>query len=137
MRTFVLKQRVDFGDCDPAGIVFYPNCYRWFDRATHHLFAACGYTFGQVRRDLDLIAWPLADAGARFRLPVTAGDEIEIHSTVTDINDKTFRVQHRIRRDGELMVDGFEVRFLARQIGDEPVRLQTVPMPEAMRAGLR
>jgi acyl-CoA thioesterase FadM len=28
---------VEWGDTDAAGIVFYPNYYRWFDRAAHAL----------------------------------------------------------------------------------------------------
>ena len=32
---------IEFGDCDPAGIVFYPNHFRMFDAAT-------APTFGEV-----------------------------------------------------------------------------------------
>ena len=35
-----LSVGVSFGDCDPAGIVFYPNFFRWFDRCFHHFLAA-------------------------------------------------------------------------------------------------
>ena len=33
---------VGWGDCDPAGIVFYPNYFRWFDDASWRLFEAGG-----------------------------------------------------------------------------------------------
>jgi len=29
---------VDFADCDPARIVFYPRYFDWFDRASERLF---------------------------------------------------------------------------------------------------
>ncbi len=32
----VHRIRVEWGDCDPAGIVFYPRYFEWFDRCTHH-----------------------------------------------------------------------------------------------------
>ncbi|MFL6695326.1 MAG: acyl-CoA thioesterase, partial [Ramlibacter sp.] len=34
--------RVEFGDCDPAGIVWFPNFFRWIDAASRHFFIACG-----------------------------------------------------------------------------------------------
>jgi 4-hydroxybenzoyl-CoA thioesterase len=29
MRTTTYEVTVEFGDCDPAGIAFYPNFFRW------------------------------------------------------------------------------------------------------------
>jgi len=33
---------IEWGDCDPARIVFYPNFFAWFYRRTTHLFRAAG-----------------------------------------------------------------------------------------------
>ena len=41
-RTSVLPVRVEFGHCDPAGIVWYPNFYEWFDAASHRLAERAG-----------------------------------------------------------------------------------------------
>jgi 4-hydroxybenzoyl-CoA thioesterase len=40
---------VDWGDCDPAGIVFYPRYFAWFDRAAHRFFEAKGLDHHTVR----------------------------------------------------------------------------------------
>ena len=37
---------VEWGDCDPAGIVYYPSYFRWCDEATYRLFLKAG-----MRRD--------------------------------------------------------------------------------------
>jgi 4-hydroxybenzoyl-CoA thioesterase len=34
-RLTMTQVDVTFGDCDPAGIVFYPNIFKWLDRAFH------------------------------------------------------------------------------------------------------
>jgi 4-hydroxybenzoyl-CoA thioesterase len=133
MRTFVLTLTVDFGDCDPAGIVFYPNFYRWFDRATHQMFGAVGYDFFGIKRDLGLIAWPLVDTGAKFLLPASVGDRIEMHSTITNWSAKTFRIAHQARREGQLLVDGFEVRILGEPQADDPKRLRAALIPDEMK----
>ena len=35
--------RIEWGDCDPAGIVFYPQYFKWFDAAAAALDAAAGF----------------------------------------------------------------------------------------------
>ena len=41
-KIIVFRVGVQFGDCDPAGIVFFPNFSRWMDAASHHFFVGCG-----------------------------------------------------------------------------------------------
>ena len=41
-RTTLFTVDVHFGDCDPAGIVFFPNFSRWMDSASLAFFMACG-----------------------------------------------------------------------------------------------
>ena len=40
--THIHPVHVEFGDCDPAQIVYFPNFFRWFDAATFHFFRECG-----------------------------------------------------------------------------------------------
>jgi 4-hydroxybenzoyl-CoA thioesterase len=130
MRVFILPLTVDFGDCDPAGLVFYPNYHRWFDRATHTMFRNVGWGFDRFR-DAGFVAWPLVEVGSRFLATAFAGDELEVHSSITQWEAKTFRISHRILRGNSLIVDGFEQRFL----GERPAggKLRAVPMPDDVR----
>jgi len=133
MRTFVLPVLVGFGDCDPAGIVFYPNFFRWFDLAAHEMFRAAGYDVVRAEREQGLIVGALVDAGATFKAPATQGDRIEVHSWISDWKPKTFRIAHQIRKDGVLLVDGFEVRIAARTDPQDPPKLRIVPIPDDFR----
>ena len=45
--------RVEFGDCDPAGIVWFPNFFRWIDAASRHSGIATAIC--SVSRGEDLI----------------------------------------------------------------------------------
>lgn len=40
--AFTLDTFISFGDCDPAGIVFYPNFFGLFDRTFHAWLMAHG-----------------------------------------------------------------------------------------------
>ncbi len=38
-----LPCQVHWGDCDPAGIIFYPTYFRWIDAASWALFELAGF----------------------------------------------------------------------------------------------
>ena len=128
--------RVSFGDCDPAGIVFYPNFFRWFDAATHAMFASVGLDTASIAREHGLIAWPLVDAGAKFRSPTRYGETIEVCTRVTQWRDKTFVLEHRIVRGEVLIAEGWEIRFVGETVSESPPRLRAVAIPDWMRRAL-
>ena len=39
-KTHIHRVDVHFGDCDPAGIVFFPNFSRWMDASSLAFFMA-------------------------------------------------------------------------------------------------
>jgi 4-hydroxybenzoyl-CoA thioesterase len=45
-RTTIHRVQVQFGDCDPAQIAFFPNYFRWCDAATLHFFTSGGMVAG-------------------------------------------------------------------------------------------
>ena len=126
---------VEFGDCDPAGIVFYPNFLRWMDAASLHYFAAAGVPPWHRRNAGDgIIGTPIVDVQVRFVAPATYGDRIAAESTIAEWRTRSFVMQHVIRRDGTVLVEGREVRVFARKHPDDPARIQAVPAPADIRA---
>src|SRR5512141_1711740 len=103
-RTHISRFTVEVGDCDPAHIVFYPNFFRWMDAASLHYFRAAGVPNWHQREAADgVLGTPLVDAKARFIVPATYGDEIEVETTIAEWRNKSFVVQHRICRGGVLL----------------------------------
>src|SRR5208282_2141370 len=64
-----IRIRVEFGDCDPAKIVFYANYFRWFDQCTSALFRAAGLPLGELFKSYGVVGIPLVEARARFITP--------------------------------------------------------------------
>lgn len=127
---WITRHRVEFGETDAAAIVFYPNFFRWFDRATHDLLASIGYPVSALLRRG--YAAPLVDAGARFRNPLIYGDEVVIESTVTEVRTRTFRIAHVVRRGETVACEGHEVRIWVRLGPDGS--LTGEPIPGDLRA---
>jgi 4-hydroxybenzoyl-CoA thioesterase len=124
-----IRIRVEFGDCDPAGIVFYANYFRWFDQCTSALFHAAGLPLRQLFKTHGVVGIPLVEARARFIIPSTYGDELVAESCVSEWRKSSFVVSHRFLRDGLLAMEGWETHVWAAAHPAEAHRLKSVPLP--------
>ena len=69
-KIHITRFTVEFGDCDPAEIVFYPNYLRWMDAASLHFFRAMGVPpWRELEAQTGIIGTPIVDVAARFRAP--------------------------------------------------------------------
>ena len=120
---------VEFGDTDPATIVFYPHFFRWFDASAWRLFAKAGLTLPVLQNDFGLVGLPIAEARSRFLRPARLGDILEVTSYVNGLSRKLFEVVHEVRNDGELIVEGVESRVCAKKSDAGVMRAITIPEP--------
>ncbi len=126
------RRRVEFGDCDPARIVFYPRYFAWFDEATWRLFHAVGFPPDVLKAQLGFAGFPIGEAKAKFLAPSRFYDEVVIESHVATWRDKSFDVVHRIKNGDALAVDGMETRIWCEAHPDDPARLKAKPVPRAI-----
>lgn len=129
-----LELRVEWGDCDPAEIVFYPNYFRWFDAAAHNLFKQVGGGWAELFKRHGVVGVPLVDAQARFTRPTRFGDELVIESRVAVWERKVFKLEHAVFNDGQLAVEGQETRAWCIKHPDDPKHLRAQPIPEQVIA---
>jgi 4-hydroxybenzoyl-CoA thioesterase len=66
---------IEWGDCDPAGIVYFPRYAEWFDACTAAMIAAAGYPKAEVMRTRGFI-WPIVETSTRFFLASRFGEEV-------------------------------------------------------------
>jgi 4-hydroxybenzoyl-CoA thioesterase len=119
--------RIEWGDCDPAGIIFYPNCFRIFDDATARLFeAALGMTKFEMFKKLEFSGWPLVKTQARFLKPTRFGDDVTVASTVR-FGRSSFEVEHRLSLEGGLCAECSEKRVWT--LRDAAGQLKSHPVP--------
>ena len=56
---------IEWGHCDPAGIVYFPNYFTYFDSGTNALFLrALSYNKFEMIRRYGIVGIPLVDVGA-------------------------------------------------------------------------
>lgn len=126
------RRTVEWGDCDPAGIVFNPRYFEWFDAATAFLFArALGMNKPAMIARYGIVGIPLVDTRATFHAPCAFGDEIGIESMVTEFRRSSFDVRHRLTRaDGTLAVEGAETRVWVARDPGRPGGIRAQPIPQ-------
>lgn len=129
MLTNTRKISVEWGDCDPAGIVYYPRYFEWFDASTSALFAAAGVSNSVMHKTYRILGIPMVDTRAKFFIPSKFEDELTIESTVLEFRRSSFDVRHRILKDGALAVEGFETRVWTVRDSDDAERLRSQPIP--------
>lgn len=130
--------RIEWGDCDPAGIVFFPRYFAFFDTSTTALFErALGMSKFEFLRAYDIVGYPMVDTRARFLEASRFGDEAVIETTIAEIKRSSFNIVHRLLRRDELAVEGFETRVWAGRDPDNPDKLKSRPIPAEVIACLR
>jgi 4-hydroxybenzoyl-CoA thioesterase len=126
---------VEWGDCDPAGIVYYPNYFRMFDAATAHLFeAALGEKKIAWTRRYGILGIPMVDTGAKFLKPSRYGDVVTITSTITGFKRSSFDVSHQLFNGGTLAIEGRETRVWVGTDPADPQKLKSMPVPDEVIA---
>lgn len=129
--------RIEWGDCDPAGIVFYPRYFAMFDAATAGLFeAALGTTKLEWTGRYGIVGIPTVDTGARFLIPSRYGDTITIETQAGDIRRSSFDIAHRVFKDGALAIEAHETRVWTGRHPDDPARITSMPIPRDVVAAL-
>ena len=134
-RIHVHRVEVHFGDCDPAGIVFFPNFSRWMDEASLAFFRACGVPpWRELLKDRGIVGTPLLEIHTRFLKAATYGETLEVHTSIEAWAAKTFTHRHSVRRGDELVCEGTEVRAFVMRDPAHPERLKAMPVPPDIKA---
>lgn len=123
--------QIEWGDCDPFGIVFFPRYFEYFDACTNALFhRALGIKKAEMLRYYKVAGIPLVQASCNFLVPSSFGDVVLVDSCVTQWGRSSFAVQHKLFRGATLAVEGFEKRVWTVRLSDEPGKAKGHPIPK-------
>ena len=137
MFTITRKTRIEWGQCDPAGIIFYVRYFDFFDVSTTVLIErALGMKKIAYLKAYDFMGHPLAETRAKFRLPTRFGDEVLIETRLVDIGRSSFKLEHRLTHAGALAVEGTETRVWVVRDPADPKRIKSHPIPAEVIAKL-
>jgi 4-hydroxybenzoyl-CoA thioesterase len=137
MPSNIRNLRIEWGDCDPAGIVFFPRYFAMFDASTTYLMErAIGMSKFDYLKAYNFLGHPIVETRARFLVPTRFGDEVAIETAVAACGRSSIKIEHRLTKAGVLAVEGFETRVFVARDPDNPARMKSQPIPPEVAARL-
>lgn len=131
---FDLRVPVRFGDCDPAGILYYPHYFDLFHQAMEAWFdGPLGLPYASLigSRRLGL---PSVHAHADYRAPSRHGESVTVSLAVERLGESSVHLRYEVRGpDGELRAEGKTVCVVMDLDPDSPTNARAVPIPPDLR----
>ena len=133
--SVVYEVEVMFGDCDPAGIVFFPNFSKWMDASSLNFFVQRGVpTWRDLYKTTGIIGTPLLEINTRFISPATYGERLRVHTSIQEWRSKVFIQKHIVKRADTLICEGTETRAFCIRHPDDPNRIKAIAVPDHIRS---
>lgn len=127
---FTTRITVRFGDCDPAGLVYYPVLFHYCHAAMEEFFARrCGTSYARLMAE-ERIGFPTVNTRAEFFVPLVYGDETEVEVFVSRVGRSSATFEYTLRR----AADGVTcARATLVQAAMNLDQLRAVPVPDKYR----
>ncbi|MEZ5779760.1 MAG: thioesterase family protein [Paracoccaceae bacterium] len=107
--SYTKRFTVNFGQCDPAGIIFYPRYFEMLNATLEAFFAeALSYSFARIHID-EGCGVPTAHLDADFAAPSRLSDDLTFTLKVAKIGRSSATFETRV-------TCGAEHRMTARQV---------------------
>jgi 4-hydroxybenzoyl-CoA thioesterase len=127
MRVNTRTIAVEWGQCDPGAIVYFPRYFEWFDAGTAALFEDVGIPKAAMFQRFGCAGIPVVALRSRFVMPSTFGDRVTIESSITAWRRSSFDLHHRLLRGDELAVEAFITRVWTVRAPDGSLKSGATP----------
>ncbi|WP_321393701.1 acyl-CoA thioesterase [Emcibacter sp.] len=126
--------RIEWGQCDPAGIVYAPRYLDMFGENTIRLFEHAGLPKKKIMlEEMNVAGFPMVDVAARFLKPAAYGDDVVVETAAPDFGNSSFKIHHRLVRNGEICVECTETRVWTVPDSERPGGLRAARVPDMVR----
>ena len=139
MAHFETMRVLRFGDCDPAGIAYFPRYFDMLNSVVEDWWGTMGLPwktlFGERR-----IGLPTVRFEADFKAPALLGDELRFTLAIRRIGSKSVDLEHTIRRGATILWQATQILVVTSldthrsMIWPEDLRAALVSFQEAPHA---
>ena len=126
--------RIEWGDCDPAGIVYFPRFFEYFDACTNALFEKAGFRKAEMLKAYGLLGIPMIDTRAQFYVATSFGETVAIETRIVEWGRSSFQVEHKLYKGDELAAEGTEKRVWTVRDPQSQGGMRSEPIPEEVKA---
>lgn len=127
---FTAHKMIQFSNCDPAGIVFYPQFFYILSETKEDFLIRIGHPQHHYINKLRK-GWPMVRLETDFKRPSRYGDQIDVDIEVFKLGRTSLGLKYTIRGDdGERLVAHSTIVLTHLDTG------KTLPIPDDLRDAL-
>ena len=129
---FLTTITVNFGDTDPAALVYFPNIFHYCHIVMERFFfERCGVPYSTLIQEKRL-GFPTTQIQAEFKSALRYGDVINVELAVTKVGNKSLSLSYKLIRDFVLCAEVSQV-----VVAMDLLTHRSVEIPEFLREVLR
>jgi 1,4-dihydroxy-2-naphthoyl-CoA hydrolase len=125
-----IKRKINFYDCDPAGILFYGNIFFLCHAAYEELISSLNLKEDYWKNNEYVV--PIISSNANYLSPLKTGDDLTIEVTVSELRDSSFELSYKcINQSGKICVEVKTVHVFL-----DKVKWEKMKIPAIIHSGL-
>ena len=127
--VFSTRITVNFGDTDPARLVYFPNIFHYCHIAMERFFQeVCGVSYSKLTGEQQL-GFPTVRIDGAFKIPLRYGDVIDITMTVPRIGTKSLSLSYEVTNSEGLLCAEVSQVVVAMDLSSH----SSVAIPDSIR----
>jgi acyl-CoA thioester hydrolase len=130
LSEYRLRRRVQFHECDSAGIVHFSWFFRYMAEAEHAMWREAGLSIAPPGAD---VAFPRVSTSFDFHQPMRFEDEFDVVIRIAAMTDKTIRYTCSILRGDVEVATGVMVVACVSAKPGQPMKAISIPPTIASR----
>jgi len=130
MRSFCYERLLQWSECDPAGIIFFPHYARWMVEGVNLMLLALGIDPNSKTEDGHEKGLPSTGFTIAFHAPAMLHEYLVHEVVVAKIGTKSIGIKHRFLREGVCVAEAEETRIWTV---DDGSGMRGVPISEHVR----
>ena len=131
MSGFKTKRILRFGDCDPAGIAYFPSYFHFLNGVHEEWWATLGFPWRELIQTRH-IGLPTVQLDTRFLAPGFIADELDFTLNLTKLGSRSMTLDYQVRRDETLLWRATQV-IVVTSLDTH----QSIVWPDDVRAALQ
>ena len=130
-KVFKTQRTVRFGECDPAGVVYYPVYFDWFHQTMERWFEeALELSYAEV---IKKYGFPAVETSASYRAPVVMGEVVDVLLSIKKLGKSSVRFQMIVMGAEQKVRTIGMVQTVCIPIQDGKFQFQSSNLPDELR----
>jgi len=114
--------RVYYEDTDAAGVVYYANYLRFFERARTEWLASIGHPLAELERTHGIV-FVVRRIEVDYRRPARLADALDVTVAIESLGRASLVVQQQVLRSDETLVDARVLLACVERTSMKPARI--------------